>query len=116
MARDSSSSSSSSTDSKDGPPPKKVEVKDGSTGEDIAWAYASWSTGYGRYSGYSYTHWHGWRDDVGGKFEAVYSGRKKLDKTWDEVTAELKEKQRQEELAKAQRDLEDAQKRLKHYS
>lgn len=95
----------------------KVEVKDGETGEDVAWANALWSRGFGRYSGYSYTRWSGWRDDLeGGTFEVVYSGRKKLDKTWDEVTAELKEKQRQEELAKAQKDLADSQKRLDLYS
>lgn len=93
----------------------RVEVVDGSTGEQVAWASTTWSVGYGRYSGYDYTRWAGFRPDSG-SFEVVYSGRNLIDKTWDEVTDELKGKHHEAERKKAERDLEDAQKRLKHYS
>ena len=95
----------------------EVEVKDKSSGEVIAWARASWSQGYGRGSGYSYTKWSGYRPDLEGGFEVIYDGgRKKIDRSWEEVLEEMKEKRRREAEAKAQRDLEDAQKRLRHYS
>jgi hypothetical protein len=89
----------------------EVTVKDGSTGEDIAWGRASWSQGYEKYSGYDYTLWSGYRPDSG-SFSVVYKGREKVDKTWKEVCDELAEKRRQKDLEKAQRDLADAQKRI----
>ena len=88
----------------------KVTVKDGSTGEEVAWASAT-CPGFRDYGGYSYTRWSGYRPDSGG-FDVMYSGKTKIDKTWDEVYAELTEKRRERELKKAQRDLEDAQGRL----
>lgn len=94
----------------------KVEVKNGATGENEAWGSAHWSQGYGRGSGYDYTHWTGYRPDTGG-FDVVYSGRTKVtDRTWDECIGELREKNRARELAKAERELADAQKRVEHYT
>lgn len=91
---------------------KSVTVIDGSTGEKIAWGTARWSTGYGRYSGYDYTCWSGYRPDSG-PFEAVYKGQKtRLDKSWSELTEELNEKRRQKELDKAKRELEEVQSKI----
>jgi len=89
----------------------KVTVVDGSTGEEVARATAHWSTGYGRYSGYNFTCWSGFRPDVG-SFETVYKGRAKVEETWLEVLEDLREKQAQADLAKAQADLATAQQRL----
>lgn len=91
----------------------RVSVIDGSTGEEVAWGRAFWSTGYGRYEGYSYTRWSGYRPDVGA-FEVIYErGGKKIDRSWAEITDELKEKKRLQDQKEAERDLEDAQRRLK---
>ena len=90
----------------------RVVVVDGSTGESVASARAFWSRGYGRGSGYDYTCWSGYRPDTG-SFEAVYKGRgDKLEQTWKQVIDELAEKKRQTDLAKAQRDLELAQRQI----
>mgnify|MGYP001122453472 CR=1 FL=1 len=94
----------------------KVEVKDGTTGEDIAWASAWWSRGFGKYSAYNYTCWSGYRPDIEG-FEVVYDrGGKKVDMTWKQLREHLAEEQRKKELEKAQRDLADAQKRVAHFA
>lgn len=91
---------------------RSVSVIDGSTGEEIAWARADWSSGYGKYSGYNYTRWHGYRPDIG-SFETCYNrDHKKLDESWAEIKARLDESQRQKELAKAEKDLADAQARI----
>jgi hypothetical protein len=90
----------------------EIEIIDGSTGEKVAWGTALWSTGYERYSGYNFTNWRGYRPDTGA-FSVVYDRNgKEIDRTWEDVTAELREDQRRKELSQAQRDLEDAQKRI----
>jgi len=96
---------------------ESVKVINGSTGERVAWGTAHWGTGYGgKYGGYDYTCWSGYRPDTGG-FEVVYdSGRKKLDQTWAEVRAQNAENKRQSDLAKAERELADAQARIKRLS
>lgn len=93
----------------------KVSILD-PEGEEIANASTWWSSGYGRGSGYSYTRWSGYRPDSG-SFDVLYDGgRKKSDKTWKEAIEELAEKRRQMDLAKAKRDMADAQKRLARLS
>jgi hypothetical protein len=90
---------------------QEVKVVDGTTGEKVAWGSALWSTGYGRGSGYKYTGWMGYRPDTGA-FNAVYSGRTKIDKTWDEAIQGLREEQARKDHEKALADLEDAKRRL----
>lgn len=91
---------------------RRVSVIDGSTGEEVAWGKAHWSEGYGKYSGYSYTCWSGYRPDTGA-FETVYNrDHKKIEESWAEVTQRLTEAKREKELEKARRDLADAQKRI----
>jgi len=93
----------------------KVSVTD-PEGEEIAFASALWSQGYGRYSGYSFTRWGGYRPDSGG-FESVYdSGRKRVEQSWSEVTTDLSEQQRKKDLEKAERDLAEAQSRIARLS
>lgn len=89
-----------------------VEVTDGSTGERVAWATARWSSGYGKYSGYGYTGWTGYRPDSG-SFEAVYNrDGKRIEDTWAGVTNRLKARQAEKDRKKALADLEDAKRRL----
>ena len=93
---------------------EEVTVIDGTSGEKVAWGKAWWSTGYGRYSGYDYTCWSGYRPDSGA-FETVYKGqgRQQIDTSWADIQAGLKEKQRVKELAKAEAKLAEAQAKIK---
>lgn len=93
---------------------QRVKVTDGSTGEEVAWASAT-CPGYRDDGGYSYTDWSGYRPDVGA-FRVLYDGRAESDKTWAEVVDALKERKRTRELAKAQRDLAQAQRMVSYYS
>jgi hypothetical protein len=93
---------------------RRVSVIDGTTGEEIAWARAAWSEGGGKYSGYSYTCWSGYRPDIG-SFETVYNrDHKQIEETWAEVMGRLKDLRQQKELDKARRDLADAQARIEN--
>jgi len=91
---------------------KSVSVVDGATGEEIANGSALWSHGYGRYSGYNYTRWMGYRPDSGG-FETLYSRDFKLvEETWDVIKGRLDTERAAKDRTKAEKDLADAQARL----
>lgn len=81
-----------------------VNVMDGSTGERVAWAMQSWSVGFGKYSGYTYTRWSGYRPDVGA-FETIRNreGQVVEGKTWEALLSELSEAHRQKEIERLER-------------
>jgi hypothetical protein len=89
-----------------------IKVVDGATAEKVAWGSVHWSQGYGKYSGYKYTCWSGYRPDTGA-FEAVYDGgRQRIGRSWHEVTEELRLGQRVKDLTAAERELAEAQKKV----
>ena len=88
----------------------KLEIVDGSTGEKVAWAEQTWSTGYGKYSGVKYTRWKGYRSDTG-DFDEIYDRDGKLveDKSWSEALAGLQKEKAEKDMDEARRELERAQ-------
>jgi len=80
---------------------ESVEVKDGATGELIAWGRLSYPQ-FGRYSGYKATRWVGWRGDE--RFDSAGS-----DKEWEAQLAEIRESVRREKLREAEAELATAQ-------
>jgi len=89
----------------------EVEVKDGVSGEVIAWGRVSWSQGYWQYSGYDYTRWRGHRPDTG-DFEHITGKGDVEGKTWDELMRGMAETKAKREMEAAQRKLEAAQKEM----
>ena len=68
-----------------------IAVIDEATGERVAWGEVTWPWGYGRSSGYAYTRWSGFRPDQG-VFKVIIKGKQGgpvVDKTWEEIVAEL---------------------------
>jgi len=88
----------------------EVEIKDGATGEVVAWGRMDWSTGYGKYSGYKYTRWSGYRPDTG-EFDYIedQGGKAVTDKTWNELMAEMKKEKAEKDLGEARRKMAAAQ-------
>jgi len=91
---------------------KGAAVIDGSTGEEVASVMAHWPVGYNRGTEYQYTRWYGYTPDTD-FFDVVFdrSGQR-IDQTWEEVTATLKEEKKERDKAKAERELKEAQERL----
>ena len=90
----------------------EVEIKDGTTGDLVAWGHLTATTGFGKYSGYKASRWKGHRPDIG-DFDVI-NGSDDLVKgrTWEEILEFLQREKHEQDLKKAQRDLEVAQKRL----
>ena len=100
------------------------EIKDGSTGKVIAESKVTFAPKYQRGDGYQYTRWDLFIDEEacpgqGCSITQIISGIASegtelvfLERTWSELCDGLSEKRRQQDLNKAQKDLEDAQRRL----
>lgn len=93
----------------------EVEIKDGSTGEVVAWGKMHWSSGYGKYSGYKFTCWTGYRPDTG-EFERITDKQGKVieGKTWKQILAELGIEKAQKDFDEATKKVEEAQKALEN--
>jgi hypothetical protein len=91
----------------------EVEVKNGEDGEVVAWGKMRWSSGYGKYSGYRFTCWSGYRPDTG-EFEHITDkqGNVVEGKTWKQVLAELAAEKAQKDYDDAKRKFEAAQQEL----
>ena len=87
---------------------ERIEVRDGSSGEVIAWAQAEWPKGFGKSESYQATHWTGHRPDVG-DFE-FFQGPPGM--TWEQLLADLQEKDRAKRKAEAERKLKEATEEL----
>jgi len=68
-----------------------IEIKNGATGEVVAWAKMEWSTGFGKYSGSDFTRWHGETDPIT-SFEIIHNkqGVAITNKTWEQCLDELR--------------------------
>lgn len=92
-----------------------VRVTDGSTQEEIGRGAISWSTGYGRYSGYDYTRWSGHIDGKPFDFIKNRGGELVTDKTWAECMEEVKEKGLQKMFRETKAEIESKVKKLQSY-
>jgi len=91
---------------------EKISVTDGSTGKEIACASLSYPTGFGKSAAYSFSCWSGFTPS--GPFEVVYEreGKTVVPKAWADVLKEMAEKKRQAEIAEAEKQKAEAEKKL----
>jgi hypothetical protein len=92
-----------------------IRVTDGSNQEEIGRGTITWSSGYGRYSGYDYTRWSG---HIDGKPFDMIKGRGKepiTDKTWAECMEEVKKRGLEKMFRETKAEIENKIKRLQSH-